>query len=191
MLTCSKMLMLVPISFRAANAFISQHHRHHRPSLGHIFSLAVSDGERIVAVATIGRPVSRILDDGWTVEVNRLASDGGRNACSMLYAAAWRTARAMGYRKIITYILQTEPGTSLAAAGWRCTALVRGRSWDTPSRPRMSQHPVGNKLRYEIGLSTITLPRLPTRSSFACQCPAGADPLLPIRQLAIPFQDDS
>lgn len=73
-----------------------------------------------MGVAIVGRPVSRHLDDGWTLEVNRLCTDGSRNACSALYAAAWRAARAMGYKRLVTYILESENGASLRAAGWKC-----------------------------------------------------------------------
>lgn len=94
------MLDLVPVTFREANAFVEQHHRHHGKVVGHKFSIAAADTEtgEIVGVAIVGRPVSRHLDDGWTLEVNRLCTNGRKNACSMLYAAAWRAARAMGYK---------------------------------------------------------------------------------------------
>lgn len=111
------MLEIVPISLAEANQYVSEHHRHHKPVVGHKFSVGCTDGENIVGVAIVGRPVARYLDDGWTLEVNRLCTDGTRNACSMLYAAAWRAVRAMGYRKLITYILDTEPGTSLHCRG--------------------------------------------------------------------------
>ena len=113
-------LEIVPIDFSEASAFIERFHRHHKAPVGHKFSLGLSDGEKIVGVATIGRPVARILDDGWTLEVNRLCTDGTPNACSKLYAAAWRVSKNMGYRKLITYILDTESGVSLSAAGWEC-----------------------------------------------------------------------
>ena len=86
------MLEVCPVSLKEANAFVEQHHRHHKPVVGHKFSIACTDGEKIVGVAIVGRPVSRYLDDGWTLEVNRLCTDGTKNACSMLYAAAWRAA---------------------------------------------------------------------------------------------------
>lgn len=114
------MLEIVPMTLREANAFVEQNHRHHGATVGHKFSIGLSDGEKIVGVAIVGRPVSRHLDDGWTLEVNRLCTDGTRNACSMLYAAAWRAARAMGYKRVVTYILDTENGASLRAAGWKC-----------------------------------------------------------------------
>ena len=109
---------ICPMTLREANAFVEQHHRHHKPVVGHKFSIGCTDGKEIVGVAIVGRPVSRHLDDGWTLEVNRLCTDSTHNACSMLYAAAWRAARAMGYRRLVTYILDSESGTSLKASGW-------------------------------------------------------------------------
>lgn len=120
------MLEIVPMTLREANAFVEQNHRHHGPVVGHKFSIGISDGEKIVGVAIVGRPVSRHLDDGWTLEVNRLCTDGSRNACSALYAAAWRAARAMGYKRLVTYILESETGTSLRAAGWKCVGQAGG-----------------------------------------------------------------
>lgn len=114
------MLELVPITLKEANAFVERYHRHHKPVVGHKFSIAASDGEKIVGVAIVGRPVSRYLDNGLTLEVNRLCTDGTRNACSFLYSAAWRAARNLGYKKLITYILVSETGSSLKAAGWKC-----------------------------------------------------------------------
>jgi hypothetical protein len=139
-------LGLQPISLRAANAFVLEHHRHHRPVPGAKFSLAVclDDGEpvdptrerQIVGVVIVGRPVARLLDDGWTLEVTRLCTDGTRNACSKLYAAASRVARALGYTRLITYTLPAEGGASLRAAGWHLVGLRGGGSWNHPSRPR-------------------------------------------------------
>ncbi len=145
------MLEVCPVTLKEANAFVAEHHRHHRPTVGHKFSIACTDGEKIVGVAIVGRPVSRHLDDGWTLEVNRLCTDGTRNACSMLYAAAWRAARAMGYHKLITYILDTEPGTSLRAAGWKCVGKTGGLRWTGKRRPEVDLCPAQMKLRWEIG----------------------------------------
>lgn len=92
---------ICPITLREANAYVEQHHRHHKPVVGHKFSIGCSDGDKIVGVAIIGRPVARHLDDGWTLEVTRCCTDGTRNACSILYAAAWRAARAMGYKVLV------------------------------------------------------------------------------------------
>jgi len=141
-------LEIVPITFTEANEYIAQHHRHHRPVLGCKFCVAVSNGE-VRGVAICGRPVSRVLDDGWTIEVNRLCTDGTKNACSMLYAAAWRAARALGYKRCVTYILTTEWGMSLRAAGWKMVGSVKGRSWSCPSRPRVELNH-GDKTKWLI-----------------------------------------
>jgi hypothetical protein len=143
-------LQIVPCELAEANAFIEQHHRHHGRVVGHRFSISVADelGE-IRGVAVIGRPVSKGLDDGWTLEVTRVATDGCPNACSALYAAAWRAGRAMGYQRLVTYTLNSESGTSLRAAGWKLVGEVRGRSWSRPKRPRVDKHPLQHKLRWE------------------------------------------
>lgn len=145
----SERLVVVPMTLDEANAFIAQLHRHHQPVVGHKFSIGAAIGERVVGVAINGRPVSRERDDGWTMEVTRLCTDGTKNACSLLYAASWRAAKAMGYRRSGTYILKSEDGASLRAAGWRIVHEVRGRSWDCPSRPRVDKHPTQGKILWE------------------------------------------
>jgi hypothetical protein len=110
-------LEIVPITLREAAAYVEQHHRHHKPPQGALFAVAVSDGEAIKGVAIIGKPVARMSNDGYTVEVTRCCTDGTRNACSMLYRAGWRAARAMGYRRCITYTLAEEGGASLLERG--------------------------------------------------------------------------
>lgn len=143
-------LFIVPCGLDEANAFVEQRHRHHHPVPGAKFCIAVSDERGVVrGVAIVGRPVARMLDDGLTLEVNRVATDGCPNACSALYGACRRAAFALGYRKLITYILDTEPGTSLKASGWKLIGEVRGRSWNTPTRPRVDKHPTQGKLRFE------------------------------------------
>lgn len=142
-------LQVVPCSIQDARSYVEQHHRHHPPPVSGLFAVAVAEGPTVRGVAIVGRPVARMLDDGWTAEVTRVATDGARNACSMLYGAAWRAARALGWRRLITYTLDTEPGTSLRAAGWRIVGEVRGRSWSCPSRPRVDRHPTQAKLRWE------------------------------------------
>lgn len=142
-------LRVVPISFAEANAFVAQNHRHHKPVTGSKFCVAVAYEAQVVGVAMVGRPVARALDDGWTLEVNRVCTDGHRNACSMLYSAAWRAARALGYKKLITYTVPEEGGASLRAAGWRIVAETSGGSWNCPSRPRVDTHPLQGKLRWE------------------------------------------
>ena len=142
-------LFLSPITFAEANAFVAEYHRHHKPMPGVKFCIAVSDETGVCGVAMVGRPVARRLDNGWTLEVNRVATNGAKNACSMLYGAAWRAARAMGYRKLVTYTLPEEGGASLRAAGWKCLGEAGGGAWSRPSRPRVDTHPLQVKLKWE------------------------------------------
>lgn len=143
-------LTICPLPLDEANAFVAQHHRHHVPVVGHKFSIGVADEDGTVrGVAIVGRPVARNRDDGATLEVTRLATDGCPNACSALYSAAWRAAKAMGYRRIGTYILDTEPGTSLKAAGWHVVHATSGGSWSRGERPRVDKHPTQGKLLWE------------------------------------------
>lgn len=144
-------LAACPIELAEANAFVTKHHRHHRPVIGHKFSIAAAFDEEavIVGVVIVGRPVARGRDDGVTLEVTRLATDGAKNACSFLYGAAARAAFALGYRRIGTYILASEPGTTLKAAGWRMIGEVKGRSWSCQTRPRIDTHPMQDKLLWE------------------------------------------
>jgi hypothetical protein len=137
------------VSLAGANAFVALPHRHHKPVVGHLFSLAACLGSEVVGVAIVGRPVSRIRDDGLTAEVTRLCSDGTQNACSFLYGACSRAAFALGFERIGTYILAGEPGTSLTAAGWRCLGERGGGSWSCPSRPRIDVNPMQRKLLFE------------------------------------------
>ena len=143
------MLKLTSITLSNANAFVAAPHRHPRHVPGHKFSLGCEQDGRLVGVAIVGRPVSRYLDDGKTLEVNRLCTTGEKNTCSFLYGAAARAAKALGYRKIITYTLDTEPGTSLRAAGWTCAGLAGGKRWTGQRRPAADLYPAQLKLRYE------------------------------------------
>lgn len=134
---------------KTANEFVLAHHRHHGKVRGCKFCIAVADEDgRLHGVAVTGRPVSRYLDTGLTAEVTRLCTDGTQNACSFLYAACARTARSMGYEKIITYILETENGASLRASGWWCAGLRGGGDWNVPSRPRKAGANTGRKQLY-------------------------------------------
>lgn len=146
------MIELRPITRDMADAFIRQHHRHHNVPVGALWRQAVHDDDgNLVGVAVIGRPVARALDDGLTAEVTRLCTDGTPNACSMLYAAARRTAQDKGYRRGLTYILTNESGGSLRASGWRLLWEVKGRSWNCPSRPRTDKHPTEDKQAWGWG----------------------------------------
>lgn len=143
------MLEIVPVTLRQANEFVTKYHRHHKASRGHKFSIGVCNGEKLVGVCICGRPVSRYLDDKKTLEVNRLCTDGTYNACSILYAAAYRAAIAMGYKRVITYILASEPGTSLKAAGYKCEGRAGGLEWNGRSKPKNEeQYPHEMKTRW-------------------------------------------
>jgi hypothetical protein len=143
-------LTVVPCDLDEANAFVRRHHRHHGPVVGHKFSLAVADpaGE-VRGVAVVGRPRARFLDDGMTLEVYRVATDGCPNACSALYGACRRAVFALGYRRLVTYTLDTESGRSLVGAGWRCLGTAGGGSWSRPSRPCVDKHPLQLKIKWE------------------------------------------
>lgn len=128
----------VPVTFAQAGEFIGDWHRHHRPPAGHKFSIGAADERNVlVGVAVVGRPVARLLQDGLTLEVTRVATDGTPNACSLLYAAAWQATKALGYRRLLTYTQRGESGASLRAAGWRIVAArPPAPGWSRPSRPR-------------------------------------------------------
>jgi hypothetical protein len=129
-------LRAVPMDLEGANEFVLRHHRHHGPVQGHKFSIGACVGDTLVGVAIVGRPVSRRRDDGLTLEVTRLCTDGTRNACSFLYGAAARAAFALGFTRIGTYIRADEDGRSVIGAGWKLIGQTPGRSWSVPSRPR-------------------------------------------------------
>jgi hypothetical protein len=135
-------LQIVPVTLAQAKAFVSEHHRHCPPPVGWRFGAGLMNGADLIGVVMVGRPVARMIDGTTTVEVNRLcvrddlASSLTWNACSMLYAWAAKEAKRRGFSKIITYTLESEPGTSLKAAGWKIEHTTRGGSWNTPSRVR-------------------------------------------------------
>ena len=139
----------VPLELRQANEFVDDLHRHHSPVHRDKFRVGAEVDGRLVGVAQVGRPVARLLDDGYTVEVVRLCTDGTKDVCSFLYSRCARVAKELGYRKIVTYILDSENGTSLIAAGWEETAVTGGGSWDRPSRRRETKAPTCPKRRFE------------------------------------------
>lgn len=118
-----------PIHLKEANEFVKKYHRHNIPTVGGKFAISCCDGDRICGVAICGRPVSRKLDDGLTLEIYRNCTDGTYSACSMLYGACSRIAKSMGYKKIITYTLQSENGASLKASGFIFDGEAGGKSW--------------------------------------------------------------
>ena len=145
-------MIIVPLDLKTANDYVARRHRHHGPTNGHKFSFGVKKNGELVGVCICGKPIARKLDDGKTLEVRRVCTDGTRNACSMCYGAAARIATEMGYSRIITYILQSEPGTSLKASGWTCAGKAGGSSWNTPSRPRevLRKNLFGSEMKYPI-----------------------------------------
>lgn len=142
-------MVIAPISLKEANAFVEQHHRHHKPCTGCKFCVAAVEDEKIVGVAICGRPVSRHLDNGKTLEINRLCTDGTENACSKLYGACTRIAREMGYHKVITYILASENGASLKASNFICEGEAGGEMW-TGCRRRDNGVPYEPKTRWSF-----------------------------------------
>jgi hypothetical protein len=152
-------LEIVPVTFRQACAFVTELHRHNRAPRGHKFSIGLESDGVLVGVVMVGRPVARALDDRRTAEVNRTCTDGTANANSMLYGAAWRAAKAMGYVRVYTYTQADESGASLRAAGWRIDkALDPLKSWAESSvKLRGIRDEIGTggveRVRWIIGMS--------------------------------------
>ncbi|HET8797630.1 MAG TPA: XF1762 family protein [Thermoanaerobaculia bacterium] len=145
----SECLRIVPVTLRAARAYVNAHHRHLRAPAGAKLAIGVQDGAmRLRGVAILGRPVARLLDNGGTIEVTRLATDGCANACSALYGAARRAAKALGYQRIVTYTLASEGGHSLRASGWAPSAISAGGPWSRRTRRRHDMHPLAPKRRW-------------------------------------------
>ena len=142
-------LRVRPLTLKQANACVSELHRHHQPVRGHRFSIGCfDDAGNCHGAAIVGRPVARAVDQYSVAEVTRLVTDGTANACSLLYGACARAAKAMGFDLIQTYILDSETGISLKASGWHLDGTVKGRSWSCPSRPRKDSHPTIAKQRW-------------------------------------------
>jgi len=148
MTTALLSLALTPITLRDARQFIAEHHRHNQPPHGWKFGTSLTDstGEtRGVAVA--GRPIARAQDDGLTIEITRVCSLGDRNANSQLYAAILRAAKALGYRRAITYTLKDESDASLRAVGFEFDGWTVSSSWNTPRRLRLTENLFGEQLK--------------------------------------------
>jgi hypothetical protein len=144
-------LEVAPMTIRAAKAYITTHHRHHRAPVSGLFAVGVRKAGELVGVLIVGRPVARMTaQDPHTVEATRCATDGSKNAISMLYSAAWRAARALGYRRLITYTLPEEGGASMRASGFVCVGQAGGGSWSRKGRERADTHPTQTKLRWEV-----------------------------------------
>ena len=152
-------LYVMPIELATANAFVDRLHRHHQPVVGHRFSIGcVNDTGLLVGVCIVGRPVARLAGHPSDVaEVTRLATDGTRNASSILYGAAARACHALGFRRIQTYTLPVEGGASLRASGWTCEGDAGGGQWKhTDGKPRRTDQPTETKTRW-----ARTFPRPP------------------------------
>ena len=122
-------MKIIPITYKQASDFVNMYHRHHSASQGCKFCIGVQDNDKLVGVAMCGRPVSRKLDDGFTLEINRVCTLGQKNACSMLYGACCRIAKNMGYRKVITYLLESENGASVKASNFVYDGIAGGVNW--------------------------------------------------------------
>lgn len=146
------MLRCVPIPLSMANELVDKWHRHHDSNWAKKFCIGLVDGNKLVGAAICAKPVNQHVDQKMVIEVKRLVSDGTKNACSKLYAACARAAKAMGYWKIQTYILEKEPGTSLKAAGWQKVADVKGKPW-THRNGRFNNFPSTPKTRWELVLN--------------------------------------
>lgn len=140
-------MRIVPITFRTACSFIKKHHRHNSPTVGCKYCIGLEQYGKLIGVAVCGRPVSRHYDNGETCEINRLCTIGTKNACSKLYGACCRIAKEMGYKKVITYTLQSEPGTSLRASNFICEGIAGGTHW-TGCRNKGQPIPKEMKLRW-------------------------------------------
>lgn len=139
---------IVPITFKQASAFITEHHRHHPATVGCKYCIGLEQDGELIGVAVCGRPVSRHLDDGKTIEINRLCVlDAYPNACSKLYGACCRVAQQMGYDRAITYILASEDGASVRASNFVCEGEAGGTHW-TGVRDTGVNTPKEKKQRY-------------------------------------------
>ena len=133
---------LVPVTITEAKDFVAKHHRHNRPPVSALFAVGVEAAGELCGVAIVGRPVARGLQDGFTCEVLRVATDGTYNACSQLYSACRRAAKALGYRRVYTYTLASAPATALRASGFARDADLPTRpTWSTPSRASNGEAP--------------------------------------------------
>lgn len=142
-------MKIVPLELKDLNALVAALHRHHKPVQGHRFSIGVEHGGKIVGGVSVGRPTARMTDQRTVLEVTRLVTDGTKNACSALYSAAARVGKELGYASIQTFVLATEPGTSLRAAGWEFAGESDGGDWTRISKPnRRQDQPQGPKHKY-------------------------------------------
>lgn len=147
-LSSEQRLSVAPMTLRAAFAYVKAKHRHAKKIQGGLFAVGAEVAGQLVGCAIVGMPVAPMLQDGRTVEIRRCCTDGTRNACSFLYRVCVRIASAMGYRRVLTYTLESESGASLRGAGFKVTKRTRAEHWNRPSREREEQ-PLQHKLRWE------------------------------------------
>lgn len=156
-------MIVRPCELRDAGEFVRKYHRHHkRPPQGHRFSLKAVENGAVIGVAIVGRPVGRGQQDGETVEITRLCTDGTPNAVSFLVGAVKRAARALGFKRLISYTLVEENGASWKASGMAQTGTTEGGPWSGTygepdlfypgGKPRGNDRPTGPKRRWEIRL---------------------------------------
>lgn len=151
-------LRVVPCTITDARRWIARHHSHHGPPVSGLAALGVARGDALVCVALAGRPVARLL--AGSAEITRVASVGGeeaRHAASMAVAAMARALIALGYRRVVSYTILGEAGTSYRAAGWWPTAITSGGQWDRDGRPREAAEQPGRKVRWEYGPAAAPL----------------------------------
>lgn len=145
-------MRLIPITLKAANEFVKRHHRHHGPVTGWKFGVGLEESGELIGVAIAGRPVSRMTQTSElrSIEITRVCTLGHKNSPSMLYGAIVRAAFSLGYNRVISFILCTETGHSLKAAGWKCVGMAGGGKWSRPSRGRNDDHPLQKKMKWEV-----------------------------------------
>lgn len=141
-----------PTTLKEAAEFVGEYHRHHKAPVGHRFSVGAEHGGKLVGVVVVGRPVARQTPQYTVAEITRLCTDGTKNACSFLYGVAARIAKEMGFERIQTFILPSESGTSLKAAGFTFDGISHPGSWQTRDGRRVDQ-PTEQKHRWIRGLN--------------------------------------
>lgn len=142
---------IIPCTLGEAGEFVANFHRHNKPPQGGLFACGASDGARLVGVGIVGRPVSRHMQDGSTAEVTRccVLDDAPKGTPSAIYGALWRAAKALGWRRLITYTLQSESGASLRGAGWKVLAER------APSDPARWQSRPGREWQPVVGQAKL------------------------------------
>lgn len=144
-------MITIPINFKQAKEFINKNHSHHIAPQGWKFGVGIEHNHKLIGVGIAGRPVARNLDDGYTLEITRCCTDGSKkNIASMIYGALVRAAKALGYKRCITYTLESETAISLKASNWKFIKIINGHSWNRNSRPRKDKHPICNKVLWRI-----------------------------------------